>query len=552
MAELVFFRHGEELMRVALDRPSTSIGRGAGADVAVPHPEVSRRQAVIEKRGESFVATDLSGRGIRAGVRTVPEALLDDGSELWFGDYRAVFRSRGPVADGETRAGGELTQDAGATRRVHEEVLLRVRSSGGEETHLLRGELVVGKDPGCGLVIDDAFASGVHCRIVADGGRLLLSDLGSTNGTWVDGVRVGHAELAPGSSIRIGETQITLELASQQRPGSFEGMISESPNMQEVFELIDRVAPSPAPITILGETGSGKELVARAIHSRGDRPKGPFIPVNCAAISRELIESELFGHEKGAFTGATAARKGAFEEASGGTIFLDEIGELSADLQAKLLRTLELGEVKRVGSSRPFRVDTRVVAATHRDLRAMVQRGTFREDLYYRIAVIRIELPPLRSRPGDVRLLAAQLVRAYAPQGVNPAIAPDALLRLEAHGWPGNVRELKNVLARALLLRRGPAITAADLSFDSAAAAGGMGGGPQPSDDENTAVFLPGKTLAEIEREAILKALRRHGGNRRAAARELDVARSTMQARAKELGVPPPGAGDPSAENDDD
>lgn len=550
MAELVFFRRGEELMRVLLDRSSTVIGRGAGADVAVPHPEVSRRQAAIERSGDEYRAVDLSGRGLRLGAQTVPDALLTEGSELWFGDFRAVFQPADTFSHDETRAGGEFTQDAGATRRVNDALLLRIRSAAGEETLPLQGELIVGKDAGCGLVLEDSFASGVHCRILHDAGRTLLFDLGSTNGTWVNGVRVGHAELSPGTVVLVGETELSIELAAKSKAKpSFEGIISSAACMQEVFELIERVAPSSAPITILGETGSGKELVARAIHARSERPKGPLIPVNCAAISRELIESELFGHERGAFTGATTARKGAFEEANGGTIFLDEIGELSADLQAKLLRTLELGEIKRVGSSRPFRVDARVVAATHRDLRAMVREGRFREDLYYRLAVVRVELPPLRRRPGDVRLLAGTLASAWVQRGPVPAITPEAMLRLEAHAWPGNVRELKNVIARALLLRKGPTITEADLSFDDASDVGG--GSSHLSDDENSVVILPGKTLAEIEREAILKALRRHEGNRRAAARELDVARSTMQARAKELGVPPPATAAAPAPVDD-
>ncbi|HEY0839082.1 MAG TPA: sigma 54-interacting transcriptional regulator [Vulgatibacter sp.] len=538
MAELVFYRRGEELMRVLLDGQAMVVGRGSSADIAVPHPEVSRRQALLERRGERFVAIDLSGRGLRIGNQIVAEEELEDGTEIWLGDFRAVFQEKARSTHAETRSGGEFTKEAGSVRRVNVPVNLRIRAPSGERHRLLEGELVIGTDPGCGLMLDDAYASGVHCRLIHDGGRIQLFDLGSTNGTWVNGLRVGHAELAMGAMIRIGETEIALEPVDQKGESSFEGIVSQAACMKEVFDLVERVAPSSAPVTILGETGTGKELIARAIHARSERIKGPFVPVNCAAISRELIESELFGHEKGAFTGALTARKGAFEEASGGTIFLDEIGELSADLQAKLLRTLELGEVKRVGSSRPFRVDARVVAATHRDLRAMVKTGAFREDLYYRLAVIRVELPPLRRRPGDVPLLAERLAKAFAPRGGMPGFKPEALLRLEAHPWPGNVRELKNVLARALLLRRGTAITPDDLTFDEVGAEA-VASIPD-SDDENAFIRLPGKTIQQIELEATLKALRRHKGNRRAAARELDLARSTMQLRAKELGVPPP------------
>lgn len=552
MPELVFFRRGEELMRVALDRDVTVLGRGAGADVVVPHPEVSRRQAQVERRGDRWFVRDVSGRGTVVAGNLRDEAALHEGDEIAFGEFRAVFLGGdGEREDLETRAGRELTERAPAQMRETAPLALRVRSGGREAVLPLTTEMTVGKAPGNTLVLPDTFASGVHCRILRRGAGVLVTDLDSTNGTWVNGMRVGSAEIGPGAWIRVGESEIGVELAREDGARSFGGILSHASCMREVFDLIERVAPSLAPVAIFGETGTGKELVARAVHERSERSKGPFIPVNCAAISRELVESELFGHEKGSFTGATTARKGAFEEATGGTIFLDEIGELSADLQAKLLRTLELGEIKRVGSSRPFRVDTRVVAATHRDLRAMVKKGTFREDLYYRLCVIRVELPPLRSRRGDVRLLAEHFAKTHAPRGFNPQFSLDAWSRLDNHAWPGNVRELKNVIARAMLLRRGPNLTARDFVFDTAgetahAVREDIGAAPVSNDDS---VALPGKTLQQIELEVTFKALRRHGGNRRAAARELGLARSTMQKRAAELGFPPPSQTDP---DDDD
>jgi len=555
MAELVFFRRGEELMRVLLDRDVTVLGRGAGADVVVPHPEVSRRQAQVERRGERFFVRDLSGRGTPVGGSLVQEAELQPGDEIGFGEFRAVLvpaeAERGEL---ETRAHRELTDRAPAAPRESAPLQLRVRSGGAETVVPLEPEMTVGKAPGCNVVLRDSFASGVHCRLLRRGSGVLVTDLDSTNGTWVNGMRVGSAEVGPGAWIRVGESEIGLEVARDDGARSFQGIISHAPCMREVFDLIERVAPSLAPVAIFGETGTGKELVARAIHERSERSRGPFIPVNCAAISRELVESELFGHEKGAFTGATTARRGAFEEATGGTIFLDEIGELSPDLQAKLLRTLELGEIKRVGSSKPFRVDTRVVCATHRDLRAMVRKGSFREDLYYRLCVIRVELPPLRNRKGDVRLLAEHFARSHAPRGFRPQLSEDGWSRLESHTWPGNVRELKNVIARAMLLRRGPTLTARDFVFDT-------GAEPlvreQPvlrvaeAGDDDSILFIAGKTLQQIEMEVTYKALRRHGGNRRAAARELGLARSTMQKRAAELGVPPP-AGTVDGDADDE
>jgi len=544
MGRLVFYRRGEELMRVLLDRPLIVLGRGASADVAIPHPAVSRRQAAIERTEEGFRLVDLSGRGTRIGEAVVEEAPLREGDRIELGDYVAHFvLDRHHEAD-ETRVGLRGTRELRAAEEGTRSLVLRVRSGEREAVLPLRGTYLVGTEPTCSIVLDDPYASGRHCKIGFEGGKLVLVDLGSTNGTWVNGVRVGQAELKAGAWIRVGQSDLVLEKAEPADGPAFEGILSRSAAMREVFDRIERIAPSMAPVAIFGETGTGKELVARAIHRRSHRAKGPFIPVNCAAISKDLVESELFGHEKGAFTGAVSARKGAFEEAEGGTLFLDEIGELPLDLQAKLLRTLESGEIRRVGSSRPFRVDVRVVAATHRDLRAMARHGSFREDLYFRLSVIRIDLPPLRARKEDIALLADHLLGLYAPEGPLPAFTNEALVRLSSYDWPGNVRELRNVLARALLLRKGPEITAEDLFFD---AEEGRKAEPTHSGDDDT-IHLPGRTLAEIEREAILKSLRRNRGNRRAAARELGLARSTLQVRAKELGVPPPAEFDAAEE----
>ena len=285
-------------------------------------------------------------------------------------------------------------------------------------------------------------------------------------------------------------------------------------------------------MAICGESGTGKVLVARAVHACSTRAQKPLIPVNCAAISKELIESELFGHERGAFTGAAAARRGAFEEANGGTIFLDEIGELSLDLQAKLLRVLENGEIKRVGASRPQNVDVRVVAATNRDLLLMSREGRFREDLYYRLCVIPLHLPPLRNRKGDLVRLAEHFLAQYAPRGQEVTLTASAQERLVQHDWPGNIRELRNVVHRALLLRRGTVIDAADISFDVELHRG-----------ENLLLpdLPPGLTLVEmlerLEKQIITTALRRHDFNRERVAKELGVARSTLFKRVKDWGL---------------
>jgi transcriptional regulator with GAF, ATPase, and Fis domain len=323
-------------------------------------------------------------------------------------------------------------------------------------------------------------------------------------------------------------------------------MISRDTSMRQVFELVERVAPSDAAVTILGDTGVGKELVARALHARSGRRDGPFIPVNCSAIAESLIESELFGHEKGAFSGAERLRKGAFEEADRGTIFLDEIGELPLDLQPKLLRVLELGEVKRVGASRPLTVNVRIVAATHRDLRAQVRAGKFREDLFYRLCVVPVTVPPLRQRKGDVRALAEVFLQRASPRGTQLRWSPEALARLEGYDWPGNVRQLRNVVQRALLFRgEGLVVPPAAVTFEDTRAT------PADTGDDDT-MYVRGLSLEEIEREAIRLSLRRNKGKRAAVVKELRIAKSTVMKRIGQWGLQDEGRTAGAAPDPDD
>ncbi len=528
MPELAFFRHGEELLRVALgDR--TAIGRAPDCDVSLPDPALSRVQAVVERRENGFHLVDRSGRGTRLGAAEVSEAPLADGAELALGAWRALFRAAPHAGEEPTHAGHTQLRQAGAADEAAPPARLRIRERGRERFQPVpRGGLTVGKAAGNEVVLSDPFVSSRHLRIEPRAGRWHLADLGSTNGTLLGGARVERAELPFGVPLQLGDVELVLEApltADAARPSVFEQMISRDPGMRRVFELIERVAPANAAVTILGDTGTGKELVARALHARSPRAAGPFVPVNCSAIAETLIESELFGHEKGAFSGAERLRKGAFEEAHGGTIFLDEIGELPFDLQAKLLRTLELGEVKRVGASRPITVDVRVVAATHRDLRAQVRAGKFREDLFYRLCVVPITVPPLRQRRGDVRLLAETFLAASAPRGLALRWAEEALVRLEGYDWPGNVRQLRNVVQRALLFRgEGTLVGEAAVAFEDTRAAGGDGG------DDDT-LYLRGLTMEEVEREAIRLSLRRHRGQRSAVVRELKIAKSTVLKR---------------------
>ncbi|HSM93013.1 MAG TPA: sigma 54-interacting transcriptional regulator [Anaeromyxobacteraceae bacterium] len=552
MPELAFFRHGEELLRVALgDR--TAIGRAPECDVTLPDPALSRVQAVVERRGDAFVLLDRSGHGTRVGGRSVQEAPLPDGAELALGAWRARFRAAPPAEPGATlaAAGSTRIRAAESPGPLPPAARIRVRERSEERVESLTLDgVTVGKRGSADLALDDPFVSSRHLRIEPREGRWLLVDLGSTNGTWLGGARVERAELPLGVPVSVGEAELVLEPLTAPPPArsaSFEGMLSADPAMGQVFELVDRVAPSTAAVAILGETGVGKELVARALHARSERRAGPFIPVNCSAIAETLIESELFGHEKGAFSGAERLRKGAFEEAHGGTLFLDEVGELPLDLQPKLLRVLELGEVKRVGSSRPVQCDVRIVAATHRDLRAAVRAGKFREDLFYRLCVVPITVPPLRARRGDVRALAELFLRASAPRGLQLRWSEEALRRLEGYDWPGNVRQLRNAVQRALLFRgEGQAIAADAIVFEDTRSGAGAHG------DDDT-LYVRGLTMEEIEREAIRLALRRHSGRRAAVVRELKLAKSTIMKRINQWSLQEEGRspGEPPLEEED-
>jgi two-component system response regulator HydG len=310
----------------------------------------------------------------------------------------------------------------------------------------------------------------------------------------------------------------------REGPNCLLGMMGASPAMRELFDLVKRVGDSRATALIEGESGTGKELVARACHALSPRATGPFVAVNCAALAPGVLESELFGHERGAFTGAHATRAGRFEAAHGGTLFLDEIGELDARLQAKLLRAVEEREVTRVGGNDPIPLDVRLVAATNRPLRDRVAAGAFRADLFFRLNVVRIAVPPLRDRTGDIALLArAFLDELSAEHGVDRPALDDALVRrLEELPWPGNVRELRNCI-ETMLLTGGPRLTLQDLPADAPAAA------PRPP--------LSMRPIAEVERELILNTLKDLEGNRTRAAKALGISARTLYRRIKELGL---------------
>jgi two-component system NtrC family response regulator len=306
--------------------------------------------------------------------------------------------------------------------------------------------------------------------------------------------------------------------------GTFEGMLGTSSKTQEMFSAVRKVATTEAPVLLLGESGTGKEMVAQALHSRSARRAGPFVAINCAAIPDTLLESELFGHEKGAFTGAHVQRKGRIETANGGTLFLDEIGELPALLQVKLLRFLQEQKLSRVGGREEIQTDVRVIAATNADLKSQISEGKFREDLFYRLAVVTINLPPLRERGDDVKLIAQVFLQRFAAENrkSNLTFHPDALRALNRHTWPGNIRELENRVKRAVIMADGKRITVDDLELAQL-------GGERP-------VTLK-EARESVERETIQQVLQRHSGKVSSAAVELGVSRPTLYELMEKLGI---------------
>jgi DNA-binding NtrC family response regulator len=306
------------------------------------------------------------------------------------------------------------------------------------------------------------------------------------------------------------------------------GLIAQSSAMQSVLDLVERVAPTDATLLIQGESGTGKEVIAKALHHASPRAAGPFVAVNCGALPEALLESELFGHVRGAFTGATASKRGLLEEAHGGTLFLDEIGEMPAALQVKLLRALQSGEVRPVGSAQAVTVDVRVIAATNRDLTQMVRQGAFREDLFYRLNVIATRVPPLRERPEDIPALAEHFLESFArKQGRDLRLGGPALDRLLRYSWPGNVRELENAMERTAILAPGPVVQCDDLPPAVARDPAPEPVAPPPGEH----------TLAEMERAHILQALERSGWNHSRAAEKLGIGRTTLWRKLKDFGL---------------
>lgn len=402
----------------------------------------------------------------------------------------------------------------------------------------------IGKKNDNDIVINDKTVSRYHMEIEATADSYLLKDLNSTNGTSINGIRVKEAFLSPGDVITVGNTKIEYQAFNEKvqiepsKNNFFGELVGKSRKMRQIFGVLERISPTLATVIIEGETGTGKELVARAIHANSLRKDKPFVVVDCSAIAPNLIESELFGHVKGSFTGAIKDRRGAFEESISGTIFLDEIGELNLDLQPKLLRALEQREIKRVGSTQSVQLDVRVVCATNRNLRNEVQEGRFREDLYYRLSVVKIQIPSLRERPEDIPEICEKILTNARfnkkPDGSYYAtrVEDDALKTLQRYQWPGNVRELNNILERAVSFSENGIINAHHLQYIFSEV-----NNPQEEATMRTAAIdssvpfkeAKQKIVESFEKDYLEDLLKKHKNNVSKAAREAKIDRKHLR-----------------------
>ena len=432
-----------------------------------------------------------------------------------------------------------------------------------------KGEITIGAMSDNDVILKDDTSSRYHCKIIQDETGYVVVDLRSTNGTFVNKVRVKEAFLTPGCTLSCGKKDLKFNAKEEKvdivpsENSKCGDIVGQNAHMRSVYSIIEKIAPTATTVVIEGETGTGKEVVAQSIHKLSTRNDGPIIIFDCGAVPPNLIESELFGHEKGSFTGAVMTRQGLFEMADGGTLFLDELGELPIDLQPKLLRVLEQREVRRVGSSKPIKVDVRIVAATNRNLAEEVKAGNFRQDLFYRLSVVRLTLPALRERKDDIPLLVNHFLQSEKYQrGQGPGkkvtgIAPDALDALQNYNWPGNVRELVNCVERAMSFCESDLIAFGDLPEHiqkseppppEAPARFVTGTGhslakeapkPPPELTAENVTFKDAKEkwVSSFERDYIISLLKRHNGNISHSAREADIDRKYFRKLMKKYAI---------------
>lgn len=505
---LTLLRDGVSVREISLGTETVEIGSAPDADLHVDDPAVPARALLVQPRGGTVYMHMLAEA---AGPRVMPiESLVHVGDT--YAVLRRSHRSSRSALVAEART---------MPLEVEQAPIARWSVAIGRGSELRRfnvgdAPVTIGKARDNDIVIVDPTVSAHHCRLDPEGGTLTVRDLGSTNGIYVRGLRVRVARLDTCAQLRIGRTNLTVVAGVRDVEPTGTGFVVASEVMKAVVAQVKVAATLSWPVLLFGPSGSGKEELACALHRDSPRAKGPFVALNAGGLPRELIESELFGHERGAFTGALAQRRGVFEQAQGGTLFLDEIGELPLDLQTRLLRVLETWQVRRVGAERAIDVDVRVVCATHRDLLRMVEQGSFRQDLYFRLAQLVIRVPKLAERPEDIAALAAHFLAGLVADVGLRKLTEEARACLFAYHWPGNVRELRNVLRSACAASAGPWLEVTDIR-EAIARIGGHA------------------TAAAVDDTAITEAVKHHRGNLAAASRALAIPRSTLRDRLKRV-----------------
>ena len=469
----------------------------------------------------------------------------------------------------------KVAYSAGGAPKLHLRscLLVALDESGTPRENVFQsGEIRIGAMDDNDLVVRDETVSRYHCVIRQESTGYIIEDLTSTNGTFVNKVRIREAFLKSGCTVNLGQFELKFSAGEEEveivpsRKDRCGDLIGRHPKLREIYTIVEKIAPTSTTVVIQGETGTGKEVVAQSIHNLSNRAAGPMMIFDCGAVPANLIESELFGHEKGSFTGAIMTRQGLFEMSDGGTLFLDELGELPLDLQPKLLRALEQREVRRVGGNKSIRVDVRILAATNRDLEEEVKAGRFRQDLFYRLSVVRLKLPALRDRVEDVPLLVNHFLERPFNMGPDgqprvTGLSQDAANILRAYSWPGNVRELVNCVERSVSFAEGNVIESRDLP-DHIREASGAGRIPMapPGDRERAAgvaepeaTALPARPAQEVfespfkdakekwvatfERDYIVNLLKKNNGNISHAARESDIDRKYFRKLMKKYGI---------------
>lgn len=547
---VVFHLEQARVMRLVEGQPMV-VGRDPSAQISINDASVSRRHAVFELAQGVVSVSDLgSTNGTKLNGTPVQKSVVSLGDEVVMGSVTVSIHVLAPPSrprhgawshDQFVVALEEEVERARAFQREVAVVMLRPRGDVGELTRTLRAELrpvdrlahygdgtIELLLPELGFEQTSALMK-KRAAAMQIGVAVYPSD-GTSAEALVEACRDAMHRAAPGPSVQGTEPAVRISTHGT-------GLLAVSPAMKEIFETVQRVANSVIPVLIRGETGTGKEVLSRALHERSPRAKQRLVTINCGAIPASLVESVLFGHEKGSFTGAVGAARGVFEEADGSTVLLDEVGELSPSTQAALLRVLETKEVRRVGASREIPVDVRVIAATHRDLEAMVKAGTFREDLMYRLNAMTLEVPPLRERPEEIGPFAERFVTlANAANGRNvTGIDVEAMRLLLRYSWPGNIRELRNAIEHAVVIARGPTLKLEDLprklrDFTATVL--------QVEEPETTPATLDLREgMQRYETQVILEALRSAKGNRTEAAKLLQIPVRTLSHKLKQLGI---------------